>query len=407
MKKLIVNGGVPLCGEVRVAGSKNAALPILLATMATHGVSIIRNVPDIGDVRVAIELLRSFGAVTQRRKDTLTVDTRNLEYKKPSPALTSKIRASTYLLGACLSRFGICHILPFGGCDFAKRPIDLHLYAASTLGADIEEEYISAKRLCAAQIRFPKISVGATVNALIMCSGIDGVSEIHSPAIEPHVMNLIDYLRSAGAEIDICEKYIKVRGGKLLSGDVRVIGDMIEAGTYAAAAMVTSGDVTVRGCNPEELSAFNKALIFGGADVETSEDGVHYFGKFKKELEIEAAPYPGFPTDLQPIFSVILASGAGGRIKDSVFETRFGYLDELSKFGIISSVNFSCAHIYPQKPLFAAAAFAPDLRGGAACLMAALSALGQSRIMSAEKIFRGYENIAEKLSRLGAKIEIR
>lgn len=405
MKKLTVTGGVPLCGEISVSGSKNAALPILFASLSVRGKSVIKNVPDIGDVRVAIELLRSFGAKVKRNGGTVSVDASSLEYRAPSAERTSKLRASTYLIGACLARFGVCRLTPFGGCNFAPRPIDFHLFAAEALGANIEEGTVSAKKLVGAKIKLPKISVGATVNALIMCASASGESLIYGYAAEPHVMNLIEFLRSGGADIRIEGDYIRVRGCVPESASVSIIGDMIEAGTYAIAAVATGGDVRIMGAEPSELSALNSLLLKGGAAVTEKDGAIRYSGRLTREISVIAAPYPAFPTDLQPPMSVALSLGAGGRIEDRVFPERFGYLYELSCFGIRSRAGYLGAHIYPLSAACVASVKAPDLRGGAACLIAALCAEGESVIASAEKLARGYESLTEKLTSLGARIK--
>ena len=404
MKKLLVKGGVPLSGVLTVSGSKNAALPILFAALSMRGVSVIENMPDIGDVRVAIELLRAFGVKARRSGDRLTLDASNVEYRVPNIEQTSKIRASTYLLGACLARFGICRLTPFGGCDFAPRPIDLHLFAAEALGAVVDEGVVSARELHGAVIRLPKVSVGATVNALIMCASVDGESLIYGYAAEPHVMNLIEFLRSGGADIRIEGELIRVRGGRLEGGRVRLLGDMIEAGTYALAALSTGGEIRICGVDPSELFSLHALLLKGGATVTERSDGVLYSGRLSHELSVLAAPYPAFATDLQPPMSVALALGAGGRICDTVFATRFGYLSELEPFGIRSCVNKLGAHIYPTGKLKGATVKAPDLRGGAACLLAALAAEGDSVILSAQRLGRGYENLCEKLCALGGRV---
>ena len=404
MKKIIVSGNKSLCGEVEVSGSKNAALPILFASLCVNGRSVIKNLPDIGDVRVAIELLKGFGAKVTRSADTAVIDATSVEYKHPSAELVSKIRASTYLIGACIARFGICRLCEFGGCDFAPRPIDLHLLAAQMLGATVEDDRVSAKSLRAARITLPKVSVGATVNALIMCSTLDGQSEIYGFAKETHVMNLIEFLRSAGARITVGADKITVRGTALSDACVTVIPDMIEAGTYAIGALATCGDVRILGADPTELFPLNSILSEAGANVEVCEGSIRYRGSIKCEIDLLASPYPGFPTDLQPPMAVALATSRGGRIRDADFPERFGYLDALSAFGVRSSVAFSSAHVYPSSPLCAAHVRAPDLRGGAACLLAALCAEGESVIANADMILRGYDSLARKLTKLGASV---
>jgi UDP-N-acetylglucosamine 1-carboxyvinyltransferase len=328
-----------------------------------------------------------------------------MEYKKPNPERVGSIRASTYLIGACLSRFGICHLQAFGGCNFAKRPIDLHLLAAQMLGACVEETTVCAKALSGADITLPKVSVGATANAVIMSSTARGITRIKGFAAEPHIMNLIDYLRSAGASIEINDGVLTVKGGELGGGEVEIIGDMIEAGTYAAMAVATGGDLTVSGFNRSELNSALSVLSGCGATVRELDGALRVFGKIKDSADIVAEPYPAFPTDLQPIFAALFGLFAGCRIKDNVFPTRFGYLDSLSPFGIKHSVKFSCAHIYPKSVITPATVGAPDLRGAAACLIAALAANGESCIFNADILARGYESLSEKIRSVGGEID--
>lgn len=406
MQKILVCGGRPLCGRIRVSGSKNAALPIIFATLITSGISHLENVPDIGDVQVAIELIEKLGARVSREKSTLTVDTRELSFCDPPVSLTSSIRASTYLLGAMLSRFGLFHTGEFGGCNFSPRPIDMHIDAARAFGASYDGRTLFANRLHGAEIHFSKVSVGATANALIMAFSAEGESVIYGGAREPHILNLIDYLRSTGAKIDIYEDRITVLRGKLGGGDVRIIGDMIEAGTYLSAGLMTDGEVTVEGFCPDELSPFTTALISLGALVRAQADSISVAsGDRYRFTSVIAEPYPAFPTDLQPIVAPLMARRLGGLIVDRVWRERFGYLDSLRLFGVISHAHDGYALIEGSS-LHPARTSATDLRGGAAALITALAADGESEIDNAKIIHRGYESLEEKLAQLGAKIKI-
>ena len=406
MKKLVVRGGASLCGEVQISGSKNAALPILFATLVTHGVSRIKRLPDIGDVEVALDLLREFGAVIARDGNSVYIDTRRLHYNIPSERLVSKIRASTYLLGALLARFGKCPIMNFGGCNFSSRPIDLHILALSSFGASLSQGTLTLESPTPANISFPKASVGATANALIMASATEGKSRIVGHAEEPHIMALIDFLRSAGAEITLDGGGITVIGGELHGGAVEIVGDMIEAGSYLASAVVTDGRVSVSGCRISDMLAFVDFLEATGAKIEISGEKITAErGNCSFFTTVVAEPYPAFPTDLQPIAAPILASLSGGVIYDKVFPERFGYLAELSRFGIAYSLGEGFAKIHPST-FTSASAQMPDLRGGMACLLCALSARGESSISSAQTILRGYERLVEKLSAIGADIEL-
>lgn len=405
MEKITVNGGRPLVGNIYVSGSKNAALPILFATLVTRGVSKLRRVPDISDTRVALELLSGLGALVMRDRDDLYVDTRRLCYNLPDPALVSKIRASTYLIGGMLSAFGRCPIMNFGGCNFADRPIDLHLYAAECFGTSVTDRSIILDKPHPAEISFAKASVGATANALIIASSVSGTTLIRGHATEPHIMALVDFLRSAGAEISVSDEFIRVNGGDLHGGTTEIVGDMIEAGSYLAAGIVTKGRVSVSGCPVEQMSAFIDFLSSLGHTVTLDGDKISCERSEEARFaSVAAEPYPAFPTDLQPIAAPILAIGAGGIIYDRVFPERFGYLKELSKFGLEYKHGKDYAEISPSR-LHCADSRAPDLRGGAACLLCALGATGESRVYSPEMLLRGYENLECKLRRLGADIK--
>lgn len=405
MKSLIINGGAPLFGSISAAGSKNAALPILFATLITRGVSRIERLPDIGDVRVALRILRGFGAGVYSEGGATFIDTRALTYSPPRIEDVCRIRASTYLIGSCLSRFGECELLGFGGCNFSDRPIDMHISAAQTLGALYTGDRLTARGLFGGEIDFKKRSVGATVNAILLAACAVGETVIRGAAREPHIDSLIDFLVSAGAEIERSNGEIRIKGRELHGGSVTIPGDMIEAGTYLALGVVTGGEITVNGCPRDHLSSVIGALLSFGAEVTLSENAIcARRGVNMRYADLVASPHPGFPTDLQPIFAVVAAFSGGG-IEDTVWQTRFGYLNELSKFGIGSRLSGCRAEIYPST-LRPARASAPDLRGGMACALAALAAPGESVIDAAEIIERGYESLTEKLASLGARTRI-
>ena len=404
MRTIVIDGGRPLFGRVAVSGSKNAALPIIFSTVITRGVSLLHNVPDIGDVRTALDIIQGLGAKVTREGSDLFIDTRRLVYSTPSASAVAKIRASTYLLGATLSRFGTARIQPFGGCNFCDRPIDLHLLACRTFGAAQRDDTLYSHGLIGATLKLPKPSVGATVNSLILAAAAHGASRIEGYAREPHIFNLIDYLRSAGAEISITEDAITLVGGELSGGEVTVEGDPIEAGTYAALSAFTGGEVTVTGISPTALEPLLSMLSESGVSVDLSH-GIRLSGTPRERIHITAEPYPGFPTDLQPIASVLLALGCGGTVEDRVWQGRFGYLAALAPFGVQYKIYPSGAEIFPSSP-HAGNTVAPDLRGGAAALLLALFAGGESRIGGAEIIERGYEKLEAKLRPLGANIKI-
>ena len=404
MATITVKGGEALGGKVTVSGSKNAALPIIFASLLTRGQSIIHRTPDIGDVRVATAIIESLGARCERSGDTLIINTERLVFRRPDDSLVSQIRASTYLLGASLARFGRAYIQSFGGCDFCKRPIDLHLLACRTFGADVCGDGIFSHGLRGGTIKFPKVSVGATVNAILLAATASGESRIENFAREPHIFNLIDYLRSAGADITIEKNAIIIHGRELSGGEVTVEGDPIEAGTYAALSAITGGNITVLGVSYASLEAFFAPLLEAGAHLDT-DGGITLRTLPKEQTSIVAEPYPGFPTDLQPIAAPILACANGGTLEDRVWQGRLGYLAALAPFGVSYRAYPTGAEIFHSE-LHAADTIAPDLRGGASALLIALAARGESRIRSSEIIARGYENIEKKLRTLGAEIRI-
>ncbi len=403
MGKFIINGGVPLYGKVRVSGSKNSALPILFATLAVRGVSHIRSLPDIGDVRVALDILRSFGARIHQEGDVTEIDTRILNYASPPAEKLACLRASTYLIGAGLVRFGRVELPEIGGCNFSARPIDMHLDTVRAFGGSVDSSALELPSPHGAKICFLKRSVGATVNALILASGIPDESVIEGAACEPHIMNLVAFLRSAGAQIEYECGTFRVQGCELGGAEVTVGGDMIEAGTYLAAALVTGGRVKVSGIDPLELSSFTSLLCECGAECRTEPDGIIASGRLTRPSQVVTGAYPDFPTDLQPIIAPVLAH-SGGKITDTVWCDRFGYLDELRRLGVSSRRLGNTAEIFPSE-YKCATATAPDLRGGMALILAALGADGVSVIDSAHTVLRGYEAPEVKLRALGAEIE--
>ena len=403
MSRFIINGGKALCGDINVSGSKNAALPIIFASIAVYGTTTLYNLPSISDVDVALDIVKSFGAKIERLGSSVKIDASELFYNIPSEDLVSKIRASSYLLGAMLVRFSTSLIRSFGGCNFGTRPIDMHLAAARALGAEVDGIEVKAKKLRGADIFFDKISVGATVNALIMTAGAEGTSRIFGYAKEPHVISLIEFLRKAGAEIQIDEKCITVRGARLCSADAVVIPDMIEAGTYICLSMIDGNRIKVNGARISELSSFLEPFIYSGARFSLSDSSIYPIDKIKKKIDIITEPYPGFPTDLQPQCAPLLALYFGGSIREGVWNNRFGYLYELSKFGVEFEAYIGYAKILKSK-IHPSRAAAPDLRGGAALMIAALCSRGESVIENIDVIKRGYADVVEKLSRIGASI---
>ena len=406
MGTFTVRGGKALVGSVRVSGSKNAALPIIFASVTMRGVSRLYNLPSITDVTDALGIVKELGAKVWREGDVTFLDTRELHYTALNLDRVRRIRASTYLIGACLSRFKRAELLPFGGCSFSHRPIDMHLDAAEKFGAEINEGQLKVKKLTPADVSFRLPSVGATVNALILAASTKGESRIFGAAREPHIRALIEYLKSAGAEIFDRDGIITVRGNDLHGGVAVIPGDMIEAGTFLTVSMVTDGRVRVSGFDTRELSAFTSPLLSSGVIEELSDGGITLLGRPRREISVTTGAYPAFATDLQPIFSTLLAVSRGGIIEEQVWKSRFGYLDELSRLGLSYSLNGNTARIF-KSTLLSGKVTATDLRGGAAAVILALAVNGESEVYSGELVLRGYDSFVEKLRSLGADISYR
>lgn len=407
MEKLIVKGGCPLSGKITVGGSKNAALPLIFATILTKSPCTIENLPAIRDVEMSLDILASMGAqVRYLDEKTVEICTEHMRPTVPPQSAVSTLRASTYLMGAMLGRFGRAYVQDFGGCNFSQRPIDMHLFAASVLGASLSDGVLSApKGLVGAVIPFDKVSVGATVNALLMAVTAQGTTVIENAACEPHVENLIAFLRSMGARIRRLGDVLAVEGGTLGGGRIRVVGDMIEGGTYLLAGLATGGHVEVEGCERAHLRSFLSLLSGSGACVRYGENTVSVRGALSSSFTIQTAPYPAFPTDLQPQSALLGALYAGAVVREGVFPHRFGYLHSLGAMGLSFVKNGATAYIFPSR-LHAASVRAEDLRGGAALVLAALATAGESEISGASCILRGYENIVEKFSAIGAEINL-
>ena len=401
MSKIKVRGGVCLCGDISVGGSKNAALPILFATLLARDKSEIYSLPEIADVAVTLDILRSLGATVTRRAECTVINTENIRYATPSPSLTSRIRASTYLIGAMLTAFGRCEATCFGGCAFSDRPIDLHIGAAVAFGAEADSRGLSLKGARPVCHTVGKHSVGATVNSLLLAAGTEGESCLLGCAREPHIDALIEFLISMGADISSVGDTVRIRGGTLHGGKIKIPPDTIEAATYLIASALTEGRVRVCGIDERDLLPLNSL----GLPPVLDGRGFTVGGIPDVPISITTEPYPGFPTDIAPLAAPLLALGGGGRITETVWRERFGYLSELAHLGVSYAQGDGYADIFPSR-LRGAETTARDLRGGAACLIAALAASGESVIDSVEIINRGYENPVWKLSSLGADIEI-
>ena len=407
MAKFIVRGGKPLYGEIVAQGSKNSAVAILMACIAVKGLVTLWRVPFITDVLNCIEILKGFGAKVEWGVDgALRVDCRELKYKHPSQELTAKMRASTYLMGACLSRFGKCDALAFGGCSLGERPVNIHLEVLRKIGVENRSGTLFLEEPCGMAV-FSRVTVGGTVNAIL--AAVCGVGEclFKNCAKEPHVRDLVEFLRNCGADIEgLGESEIRVRGVTELHGCEFILsGDMIEAGTYLISGVATGGDVTVRGVSPFEMVALNQMFLEMGYRVECGVDGVSVSGVGCGGNVVVTGEYPMFPTDLHPQTVALMGMvKGGGTLVENVFGSdRFAYVNELAKFGAKCCVEGSRV-VVEGLGYHPANADATDLRGGAALVIAALCTGGESVIGCVEYIERGYSDFVSKLRSLGADI---
>lgn len=414
MQKFVINGGKQLKGEVRVTGSKNAALPIICASLLSSQKTTLENVPDIADVHNMIRIIESLGARAEFRNNTLEIDPAKLKNKNIPDRLVQKMRASILVLGALLPRFGSAKMAFPGGCVLGKRSVFAHTHALQELGCKIVDQtkglHIKAGKLQGKKITLPELSVTATENAVMAAVTASGETEIRLAAAEPHVQDLCHFLNKMGAKISgIGSNILKIKGVKNLHGARhRITGDYLEAGTFAIAAMATGGAVKIKGINPGDLDIFWEKLREMGATIKLGKDFVEV--KSAKKLsaipETKTAVYPGFPTDLQAPFAVLLTQCHGvSKVFETLFEGRLNYIIELEKMGArIELLNPHQALVIGPTPLKALPIASCDIRAGAAMVVAALIAEGQTEISNIDYIDRGYEKLDEKLRTLGAEI---
>ena len=416
MEKFVITGGKPLHGEVTISGAKNAAVGILPATILAADVCVIENLPDISDVSVSLKILSTLGAqVKMLNRNTYEIDTRHLVTTNVPDDLSRQMRASYYFLGALLSRFGKAQVAMPGGCNLGPRPIDQHLKVFSALGAEDSVDYgmitVRAKEgLTGAHIFFDKVSVGATMNGMLSAVMAKGQTILENCAKEPHVVDLANFLNMCGADVrGAGTDVIKIRGVESLhGGSYSIIPDQIEAGTFMTMAAATKGNVLIKNVIPKHLEAISSKLNEIGARVIEYDDAVRVMadGRFKA-TQIKTLPYPGFPTDMQPQMAVTLALSQGTSvITESIFENRFKYVSELSRMGARIKVEGNSAVITGVDGYTGANLVAPDLRAGAALVIAALAAEGFSTIDDIKYILRGYEDFDGKIRGLGGQIEV-
>lgn len=414
MEKFVINGGCPLHGEVRISGAKNAAVAILPAVLLSDGPCVIENLPDISDVSTILKTMQSLGAqIRMINKSTVEIDPRHVNSFVVSKKMAEGMRASSYFLGALLGRMLRARVAPPGGCDFGVRPIDQHIKGFEALGAKmtIENGMVDAKAmsLTGCLIYLDVVSVGATINIMLAAAKADGLTIIENAAREPHIVDLANFLNSMGANImGAGTGVIKIRGVKHLSGaDYSIIPDQIEAGTYMAAAVATRGDILVTNVTPKHLESIIAKLRETGAEITEFDESVRVkMTRRPRKCNVKTMPHPGFPTDMQPQIAAVLSIADGTSIiTEGVWDSRFRYVEQLTFMGADIQVDGKMAVITGVEKLKPSPVRAVDLRAGAAMIIAGLSAEGTTEIEEIDHIDRGYENVVEKFSALGADIK--
>ena len=414
MEQYIIKGGNPLVGEVEIGGAKNAALGILAAAIMADEPVLIENLPDVNDINVMLEAIEGIGAMVQRiDRHTVKINGSTIGDFSIDYDYIKKIRASYYLLGALLGKYKRAEVALPGGCNIGSRPIDQHLKGFKALGADVVIEHgkiiAEAEQLRGTHLYFDVVSVGATINVMMAAAMADGLTIMENVAKEPHVVDVANFLNSMGANIKGAgTDIIKIRGVKKLhKAEYSIIPDQIEAGTFMFAAAATKGDVTVMNVIPKHLEATTAKLVEIGCEVEEFDDAVRVVSKGRlNHTQVKTLPYPGFPTDMQPQIGVTLALCNGtSTITESIFENRFKYLDELARMGANIKIEGNSATIEGVHGFSGARVSAPDLRAGAALVIAGLAADGITIVDDIVYIQRGYERFEEKIRSLGGMIE--
>lgn len=417
MEKLIVSGRTSLKGNVIISGAKNAAVAILPATLLVDGICTINNLPNISDVKISCNILKELGAkITWNNQNEITIDTRNITHTDAPLDMTSKFRASYYLIGSLLGRCKRAQVGMPGGCKLGARPIDQHIKGFEALGANIEVGHgkitATAKKLIGvSSIYMDMVSVGATINIMLASVLAEGTTTIENAAKEPHIVDIANFLNTMGADIrGAGTDVIKINGVKRLPGNMTysVVPDQIEAGTFMLAAVASRGDITIKNCIPKHLEAITAKIEEMGGNVEDMNgDSIRVWcNRRPTNVNIKTLPYPGFPTDLQPQIGVALSVSDGTSIiTENIWESRFQYTEELNKMGAKIAANGKTAFFEGVKKLYASPVYATDLRAGAALIIAGIIAEGDTEIFNLEHIDRGYENIEQKFRALGAKIE--
>ena len=417
MTKYVIHGGKPLHGEIEISGAKNAAVAIIPAALLVDGVCRIENIPQISDVTLLLKILQELGAdVRTVDRTTVDIDCTHIRNAKVPDVMARQIRASYYLIGALLGRFGSSQVPPPGGCHLGARPIDQHIKGFVAMGADVDVSggYINARaqggRLQGGQVYLDIVSVGATMNIMLAATLADGMTIIENAAKEPHIVDLANFLNSMGADImGAGTDVIKIRGvERLRGGAYSIIPDQIEAGTYMAAVAAAGGEVLIQNVIPKHLDCITAKLVEMGVEVEERDDAVlvRRNGPLNR-VNVKTMPYPGFPTDMQPQIAAVLCLARGTSVLiEGVWDNRYRYVDEFRRMGARIQVDGKVAVIEGVGGLTGAPVHACDLRAGAAMVIAGLAAQGVTEIDGIHHIERGYETLVEKLSGVGADIRV-
>ena len=414
MEQYAIKGGNPLVGEVEIGGAKNAALPILAASVMTDETVYIENMPDVRDTNVLLSAMENIGVIVKRTdRHKVTLNASNISELVVEDENIKKIRASYYLIGALLGKYKHAEVALPGGCDIGCRAIDQHIKGFRALGADVKIEHgqikTQAEHLRGSHIYMDVVSVGATINIMMAATMAEGETILENVAKEPHVVDVANFLNSMGANIKGAgTDVIRIKGVRRLHGtNYSIIPDQIEAGTFMCAAAITRGDITVKNVIPKHLEAISAKLTEMGCEVVEFDEEIRVVGKPRqRHMNFKTLPYPGFPTDMQPQMTVALALADGTSVvTESIFENRFKYVDELSRMGANIKVEGSVAIVDGVGSFTGAQVVAPDLRAGAALVLAGLAADGYTTVDEIGYVERGYENFEEKLRSLGAVIE--
>ena len=414
MEQYAIKGGNPLVGEVEIGGAKNAALPILAASVMTDETVYIENMPDVRDTNVLLCAMENIGVIVKRTdRHKVTLNASNISELVVEDENIKKIRASYYLIGALLGKYKHAEVALPGGCDIGCRAIDQHIKGFRALGADVKIEHglikTQAEHLRGSHIYMDVVSVGATINIMMAAVMAEGTTIIENSAKEPHVVDLANFLNSMGANIKGAgTDVIRIVGvEKLHKTEYSIIPDQIEAGTFMLAAIASKGDVVIHNCIPEHLDCLTAKILEMGGEVEESGDSIHVWCNSRpNKTNIKTSPYPGFPTDLQPQAGVVLAVADGTSIiNESIWESRFQYTTELNNMGANITAQGKTAVFEGVDCLLGAPVYASDLRAGAALIIAGIIASGETQLFNLDHIDRGYENIEEKFRNLGANIK--